>query len=175
MVRSWVPSKLRFTRRMVAAFAVLAGLFAVGPALAQGAIKETYGDWKLRCETPMGALGEQCTLEQYVVAEDYPGLFLRVSVYKATDGKMWFIRFLSPLNVMLQKEIDLLVNGESKGRLPFTRCAVVGCIATLANNEFIEQLKTSSGFSIIIYPTTDKGIGLPISLAGFAAGVENLP
>ena len=67
---------------MLAGFVALAGLVSLAslaPALAQGVVKNTYGEWQMRCETPPGARAEQCALVQNVAAEDRPNMTLRRS------------------------------------------------------------------------------------------------
>ena len=59
------------SRWIGAALAALVGFsFAATGASAQGMVKNTFGDWQMRCETPAGATSEQCALVQNVVAED---------------------------------------------------------------------------------------------------------
>ncbi len=70
--------------RFLGLFGLLA-VFFVGmadPAAAQGAVKGTYGDWQIRCDTPAGAQSEQCALIQSVVAEDRSNAGLTVIILK---------------------------------------------------------------------------------------------
>ena len=62
---------------MGAALALGASAF-VSPAMAQGVVRSTHGDWQMRCETPPGARTEQCALVQNVAAEDRPNVTLLV-------------------------------------------------------------------------------------------------
>jgi len=83
---------------------ILAGLglcLAAAPAFAQGVVKNTFGDWQLRCETPAGAKNEQCAIVQNVAAEDRPNLTLLVIVLKTADGKSRLLRVAAPLGVLL--------------------------------------------------------------------------
>ena len=57
----------RWVRYGAAACFGLLALSAAGGAGAQGMVKNTYGDWQMRCETPAGATAEQCALVQNVV------------------------------------------------------------------------------------------------------------
>src|ERR1700710_2525521 len=59
---------------------------AVSPAQAQGVVKNTFGDWQMRCEVPAGAKAEQCALVQNVAAEDRPNIPLLVIVLKTADA-----------------------------------------------------------------------------------------
>src|SRR5262245_52430422 len=72
----------RFFGLSLSAFA-LAGLFlSTGSASAQGVVKQAFGDWQIRCDTPPGAKSEQCALVQSVTAEDRPNVGLSIIVLK---------------------------------------------------------------------------------------------
>ena len=58
--------------RRVAAALLGCRLVTTSRASAQGMVKNTFGDWQMRCETPAGATTEQCALVQNVAAEDRP-------------------------------------------------------------------------------------------------------
>src|SRR5690349_12367916 len=80
------------------ALAILAAIVATAvPAAAQGAVKATYGDWQVRCDTPPGAQKEQCALVQSVTAEDRPNVAMTVLVLKTADQKSRILRVLAPL------------------------------------------------------------------------------
>jgi invasion protein IalB len=69
------------------AAALLAGVCAAlagTPALAQGVVKSTIGDWELRCDTPPGR-SEQCVMLQRVADDADPNTNLVVVVLKVTD------------------------------------------------------------------------------------------
>jgi invasion protein IalB len=49
---------------------VLATYFGTAErATAQGVVKSVHNDWQVRCDTPPGALHEQCALMQTVMAD----------------------------------------------------------------------------------------------------------
>src|ERR687884_445212 len=101
--RSWT--------RSCALWSSVAGLLAA-PAVgqAQGVIKNTFGDWQLRCETPAGAKNEQCALVQNVAAEDRPNVTLLVIVLKTADGKSRLLRVVAPLGVLLPAGLCLQIH-----------------------------------------------------------------
>jgi invasion protein IalB len=51
------------------AMALAASAGTAEHATAQGAIKSVHNDWQVRCDTPPGALHEQCALMQTVMAD----------------------------------------------------------------------------------------------------------
>src|SRR5215467_6680758 len=72
------------------AFIAMALAVAVGTAehaSAQGLVRSVHNDWQVRCDTPPGALEEQCALMQTVMAEDRPSVGLTVMMLKTADQK----------------------------------------------------------------------------------------
>jgi invasion protein IalB len=58
----------------------------------------------------------------------------------------------------------------------FVRCLPNGCIAeVILEDELLNQLKSGSQATFIIFQTPEEGIGIPISLNGFSAGFDALP
>src|SRR5215211_902406 len=107
--------------RGAAALALCATLSAAGPAQAQGVVKNTFGDWQLRCETPAGAQSEQCAVVQNVAAEDRPNVSLVIIVLKTADRKSHLLRVIAPLEagVLLPAGLGLKVDQTDIGRAGF--------------------------------------------------------
>jgi invasion protein IalB len=167
------------SRGAAAAVALLAGLAALvpaAPAMAQGVVKNTYGDWQLRCETPAGAKTEQCALVQSVAAEDRPNVTLLVIVLKTADGKSRLLRVVAPLGVLLPAGLSLKIDQTDIGRAIFVRCLPTGCIAEVVMDDNLAgQLKSGTTATFIVFQTPEEGIGIPVSLNGFGKGLESLP
>jgi len=145
-------------------------------AQAQGAVKNTFGDWQLRCETPAGATAEQCALVQNVAAEDRPNVTLVVIVLKTADGKSRLLRVVAPLGILLPAGLGLKIDQTDIGRAAFVRCLATGCVAEVVMEEnLIGQLKNGQTATFIVFQTPEEGIGIPVSLNGFAAGFDGLP
>lgn len=156
--------------------AALAAGFAATPAAAQGAVKSSYGDWQIRCDTPPGAKSEQCALIQNVTAEDRPNVGLSVIVLKTADKKQKILRVLAPLGVLLPSGLGLKVDQADVGRTPFVRCLPNGCIAEVVMDDALtEQIKKGKTATFIVFQTPEEGIGIPINLEGFGAGFDKLP
>ena len=158
---------------------ILAGLglcLAAAPAFAQGVVKNTFGDWQLRCETPAGAKNEQCAIVQNVAAEDRPNLTLLVIVLKTADGKSRLLRVAAPLGVLLPAGLGLKIDDKDVGRAGFVRCLATGCIAEVVlEDPLINQFKTGGTATFIDFQTPEEGIGIPVSLGGFAQAFDSLP
>jgi invasion protein IalB len=143
---------------------------------AQGVVKSKHGDWEVRCETPAGAASEQCALIQSVAAEDKANVNLVVVVLKTSDGKSRLLRVIAPPGVLLPNGLGLKIDQTDIGRAGFVKCLPSGCIAeVIMEDKLLEQLKTGTTATFIIYLTPEEGIGLPLALAGFKEGFARLP
>jgi len=165
-----------------ARFGVLAGLIALlggffaGPAAAQGLVKAKFGDWEMRCETPPGATREQCALIQSIAADDKPNVSLVVIALKTADGKSRLLRVIAPLGVLLPAGLGLKIDQTDVGRAGFVRCLPTGCVAEVVmEDKLLDQLRSGTNATFIVFNTPEEGIGLPLALSGFGQGFEKLP
>ncbi|HEY0570222.1 MAG TPA: invasion associated locus B family protein [Enterovirga sp.] len=158
---------------LVAGLAVAAGSL---PARAQGVVKNTFGDWQLRCEVPAGAKAEQCALVQNVAAEDRPNVTLLVIVLKTADAKSRLLRVVAPLGVLLPSGLGLKIDQVDVGRAGFVRCLTTGCVAEVVMEDtLLGQLKAGKQATFIVFQTPEEGVGIPVSLEGFGPGFDSLP
>lgn len=147
----------------------------VSPAFSQGTVKNTFGDWQIRCDTPPGAQAEQCALVQSVAADDRPNVGMTAIVVKTTDGKSRLLRILAPLGIMLPSGLGLKVDDADMGRAGFVRCLPSGCVSEVVMDDaLISKLSTGKSATFIIFQTPEEGIGIPVSLAGFKDGFAAL-
>jgi invasion protein IalB len=148
----------------------------VSQAQAQGAVKSTHGDWQMRCEIPPGAKTEQCALVQSVAAEDKPNVTLLVIALKTADQKSRLLRVVAPLGVLLPSGLGLKIDDKDIGRAGFVRCLTTGCVAEVVmDDNLVGQFRTGKNATFIVFQTPEEGIGIPVSLEGFAKGLESLP
>jgi len=130
----------------------------------------------MRCETPPGASNEQCALIQSVAAEDRPNITLIVIVLKTADGKSRLLRVIAPLGVLIPSGLGLKIDQVDVGRAGFVRCLPNGCVAEVVmEDKLIDQMKNGQSATFIIFQTPEEGIGIPLALAGFKDGLEQLP
>ena len=159
-------------------FLLALGLVAASlvPARAQGVVKNTFGDWQLRCETPAGAKTEQCAIVQNVAAEDRPSMTLLVIVLRTADGKSRLLRVVAPLGVLLPAGLGLKIDQADVGRAGFVRCLTTGCVAEVVlEDALVNQLKKGQTATFIVFQTPEEGVGIPVSLNGFETGFNSLP
>jgi invasion protein IalB len=165
----------RRVRALAASILGLAAVSAAGAAAAQGVVKNTFGDWQLRCETPAGAKNEQCAIVQNVAAEDRPNMTLLVIVLRTADQKSRLLRVVAPLGVLLPAGLGLKIDQTDVGRAGFVRCLTTGCIAEVVlEDALVNQLKKGQTATFIVFQTPEEGIGIPVSLNGFEAGFNAL-
>jgi invasion protein IalB len=142
----------------------------------QGVVKAQHGDWQMSCDTPPGASFEQCALIQNVTAEDQPNVALSVAVLKTADGKARLLRVLAPLGVLLQNGLGLRVDETDLGRVGFVRCSPNGCLVeVLLDDTLVSQLSAGTTALFVVFRTPEEGVGIPVSLNGFAEGFAALP
>ncbi|QLP96352.1 MAG: invasion associated locus B family protein [Rhodoblastus sp.] len=170
----------RLTRLAAVAAVALGGALLAeaggASAWAQGAVKSKHGDWEMRCETPPGATREQCALLQSVAAEDRPNVNLVVIVLKTADGKSRLLRVVAPLGVLLPSGLGLKIDQTDIGRAGFVRCLPTGCVAEVVmEDKLLDQMKSGTTATFIIFQTPEEGVGIPLTLAGFKDGFEKLP
>ncbi|MFK5978569.1 MAG: invasion associated locus B family protein [Rhizobiaceae bacterium] len=145
-------------------------------ANAQGAVKSNHGAWAMVCDTPPGAISEQCALMQNVVAEDRSEVGLSVVILRTADGKAEIMRVLAPLGVLLPNGLGLNVDGKDIGRAYFVRCFQDGCYAeVILKGALLETLKTGKSATFIVFQTPEEGIGIPVDLNGFTEGYNKIP
>ncbi|MFZ4533265.1 MAG: invasion associated locus B family protein [Alsobacter sp.] len=162
-----IPAVLLALCGLVAATATVRG---------QGAVKNAFGDWQLRCETPAGAKVEQCALLQSVQADDKPNVTLVVIVLKTADGKSRLLRVIAPLGVLLPAGLGLKIDQNDVGRAGFVRCLPTGCVAeVIMDDELLGKLRGGTAATFIVFQTPEEGIGIPVSLNGFVKAFEALP
>lgn len=145
-------------------------------SMAQGAVKNTFGDWQMRCETPAGAKSEQCAIVQSVQAEDKPNVSLVVIILKTADGRSRLLRVIAPLGVLLPSGLGLKIDTTDVGRAGFVRCLPSGCIAEVVMDEdLLGKLRNGQAATFIVFQTPEEGIGIPVSLDGFGKAFDSLP
>lgn len=144
-------------------------------AAQEGTIKGQHGDWQIVCKPPPpGAKNEACALVQSVSAEDRNNVGLTVYFQRFSNGTR-VLRVFAPLGVLLPPGLGLKIDNKDVGNAPFLRCQNLACYAqVVAEDKLVEQLKTGKTAIFIIFQTEEAGIGIPVSLAGFAQALDAL-
>jgi invasion protein IalB len=178
------PSTWTFFAWSILTLSALAMAGFEAPAFAQnqanspapdGTIKAQHGDWQVVCKAPAaGSKQETCALVQSVTAEDRNNVGLTVYFQKFSSGER-VLRVFAPLGVLLPPGLGLKIDDKDVGHAPFLRCHTFACYAqVVAEDKLVDQLKTGKNAIFIIFQTQEAGIGIPISLAGFAQALAAL-
>lgn len=171
--RLFCPARAALAALFIAVTAI--STLTANGAAAQGAVREVFGDWQKRCETPAGATQEQCAIVQNVAADDRPNVTLLVIVLPTADGESMLMRVVAPLGVLLPAGLGLLIDDEDVGRAGFVRCLSTGCVAEVVMDDvLITQLGEGEEATFIVFQTPEEGIGIPVSLDGFAQGFDSV-
>ncbi len=131
-------------------------------------VKAQFGDWKHECSKPPGSRNELCAITQDVSDESNSDIGVSVHVQKLTGGES-ILRVIAPLGVLLTHNLAVKVDGDYLGEAPFLRCYVLGCQAQIEIDDKLRgRLTSGKTLLLVIHRTTEQGVGIPISLNGFA-------
>ena len=171
------PSRVARRRRaalIACGLAASLGLSAVVRA-EEGTVKAQHGDWQVVCKPPpAGAKGEVCALVQSVSAEDRQNVGLTIYFQKFSNGSR-VLRVFAPLGVLLPTGIGLKIDNADVGHAPFLRCQSFACYAqVVADDTLVGKFKNGKTAMFVIFQSEEAGIGIPVSLNGFAKAIEEL-
>ena len=140
-----------------------------------GEVLANFGDWEVTCRAPPpGSKRRVCALVQIVTAEDRNNVGLTVYFQKFSNGTR-VLRVFAPLGVLLPAGLSLKIDGKDVGHAPFLRCHTFACYAQIVVEEkLVKQFSEGKKAHFIIYQSQEKGIAIPISLAGFQRGLASL-
>ncbi|MFT7576972.1 MAG: invasion protein IalB [Alphaproteobacteria bacterium] len=178
----WLERLSALTYSMVCIMACLAitiGALTASTAHAQrpldGDVVAQHGDWQVVCKPPPpGSRNKICALVQSVTAEDRNNVGLTVYFQKFSNGTR-VLRVFAPLGILLPPGLGLKIDGKDVGNAPFLRCHTFACYAqVVVKDDLTRQLSTGKTAIFVIFQTEEAGIGIPISLAGFAKGLAAL-
>ena len=111
---------------------------------------------------------------QAVTAEDRDNVGLTVYFQKFSNGTS-VLRIFAPLGILLPRGIGLKIDDKDIGNAPFLRCHSFACYAQVTvDDKLIERMSTGKIAVFIILQTEEAGIGIPVSLAGFAPALKEL-
>lgn len=145
------------------------------PQVGETYIRETFGDWSLRCLK--AETGEDpCQLYQLLMDADGNAV-AEISMFPLPEGSQAAAgaTIVAPLETLLTEQITISVDGTGARRYPFTFCNQAGCVARVGfTADEVAQFKAGAGASMRIVPAAapDQEVLLNISLVGFTAGYD---
>lgn len=151
---------------------LLTGAFALtlaDCAQAQMRVTSEFGFWKVICETPAGAVSEQCGIHQAVQDQKREELGLSITILKPADRKGDMMRIQAPLGILLPTGVGLEIDGKNFGNVWFIKCFADGCWADAdIDSTLLDALKKGKTAIFKVFPTPEEGVGIPVDLSGFA-------
>ncbi len=154
------------------------GLSVGTPAQPAPYVKDTYGDWQLRC-LDTGAETDPCQLYQLLMDAD-GNQVAEVSIFSLPAGGRAALgaNIVAPLETLLTQGIVISVGESEPRRFTFTFCNPGGCVARVGfTQEEVDQFKSGSVAKVTLVPLSNPNapVVLDMSLAGFTAGVDAIP
>jgi invasion protein IalB len=143
-------------------------------AEAQETIRDTFGDWQVRCAVQ----ANECFLYQLAL-DGSKNPVAEVSLVKLPAGgeAVAGVTVVSPLGTLLTTGVALQIDGNQARQYPFNWCSQVGCFARFGlTQESITAMKRGKGGKIMLVSVAapDRPIALDLSLSGFTAGFDSL-
>lgn len=139
-------------------------------------IRETQGDWSVRCLRAAPGEADPCQLYQLLQDEDGNSV-AEISMFALPEGSKAAAgaTIVVPLETLLTEQLQISVDGASTRRYPFTFCNRAGCVARLGfTQDEVNQFKRGNAASVRMFPAAapTEEVVLKISLAGFTAGYD---
>ena len=145
------------------------------PAVGEQYLRETFGDWSIRCQRAAEG-ADPCQLYQLLMDADGNAV-AEINMVPLPEGgeAVAGATIVAPLETLLTEQITISVDGTGARRYQFKFCNRAGCIAQFGfTAEQVAQFKAGATASLRIVPAAapDEQVVLSISLVGFTAGFE---
>ncbi|MEM7718680.1 MAG: invasion associated locus B family protein [Pseudomonadota bacterium] len=140
-------------------------------------VKETFGDWQLRCVLN-SADAEVCQL--YQLMQDGEGNSVaEINLFPLPEGQQAVAgaNIVTPLETLLTASLRLAVDGGQAKRYPYSFCSQAGCFSRIGlTAEEIASFRQGASARVTIVPAASPNatVELSLSLNGFTAGYNAL-
>ena len=156
------------------------------PSLSMGAaeagvgqpfVKETFGDWQLRC-VQAEENTEICQLYQ-LMRDGEGNSVAEFNMFPLPDGQQAVAgaNIVTPLETLLTANLRLAVDGGQGKVYPYSFCSPVGCFSRIGlTADELAVFRQGAAASITIVPAAapNETVDLKLSLSGFTAGYNAL-
>jgi invasion protein IalB len=148
---------------------------AVEDQVGQPYVRETFGDWEMRClRTENGK--DPCNLYQ-LLNDQNDNSVAEVNLFGLPPGQEAVVggTIITPLETLLTAHVRLMIDDGDGKVYPFSYCSIQGCVSRIGIlHEEVEALKKGAVAKMIIVPWVDPSttVELTMSLIGFTAGLE---
>lgn len=140
-------------------------------------IKETYGDWQLKCFRSEGQ-EDLCQMYQ-LLKEDAGNPVAEFSIFKLPENGQAEAgaTIVVPLGTLLTKELLISVDGGKAKSFAYSFCSMVGCFARVGlTSADLDAFKRGATANLQIVPAQapDQTVNIKASLSGFTAAYDNV-
>ena len=146
----------------------------VGPQVGEPYVRDTFGDWALRCIKSEEGTPDPCNLYQLLSNEDGVSV-AEFNVFPLPEGQRAAAgaTIVVPLETLLTQQLTIAVDGKNARRYPFTFCNRAGCVARLGFTQAeVDEFKRGAAATVRLVPAAapTEEVVLDVSLTGFTAG-----
>jgi len=139
-------------------------------------IRDTFGDWALRCLKAEEGAEDPCQLYQ-LLNDEQGNSVAEISMFPLPAGGRAAAgaTIVVPLETLLTQQLRLSVDGSAPRTYPYTFCNSAGCVARVGfTTEEVNQFKRGNAATLRMVPAAapEDEVILNISLTGFTAGYE---
>ncbi|WP_195820348.1 invasion associated locus B family protein [Roseobacter sp. MH60115] len=148
-----------------------------GPKVGETYVKETYGDWSMRCiKTEEGE--DPCQMYQ-LLADGEGTPISEFTLFRLPDGGQARAgaTVIVPLETSLAAQLTVKIDSNPAKRYPFAFCNSIGCYARIGlTQQDIDGFKKGNQAVLTIVPVLapDQKVDVSLSLTGFTAAYDNV-
>ncbi len=140
-------------------------------------VKDTFGDWQLRCVRD-NAESEVCQLYQ-LMRDGEGNSVAEFNMFPLPEGKQAVAgaNIVTPLETLLTANLRLAIDGGQARVYPYSFCSQIGCFSRIGlTAEELAQFRAGNAATITIVPAAapNETVQLSLSLSGFTAGYNAL-
>ena len=151
---------------------------AAGPKVGQPYVRDTFGDWSLRCLKAEDGQLDPCQLYQLLKDADGNAV-AEFSTFPLPDGQEAAAgaTIVVPLETLLTQQLRLTIDSSEPKIYPFTFCNAAGCVARVGFTAAeVAQMKRGNKAVLRMVPAAapDQEVLLNVSLSGFTAGFDSV-
>ena len=144
------------------------------PEEPQEIIRETHGDWEIRCTTAKN----NCFLYQLMLNDEGTPV-AEFSIVKLPLGSeaVAGATIVAPLGTLLTRGVVFAVDDADATQYPFSWCTRPGCFSRFGLTDLLlANMKAGSNVNIVLYSIADaqKPVRVSASLKGFTAAFDAL-
>ena len=141
-------------------------------------MREEIGDWTVRCIRAEIGQADRCQIYQ-LLKDDQDQPLAGVTVVPVSGSGEFSAKmtFNGPVGVLLPAGVQVSIDGQDMGRVPFLVCTQGNCVAEIPlQNIDLDAFKAGNAADFTVIPAAQQNsrVTLTASLAGFTAGFGGL-